>query len=340
MQFDHHHYAQAKSGADQAQLGISTGARAMAWKHVLLVRELAAEAVSHVARLVLYALAARADDDGVCYPSGAQIAADTGLHRATAAKGVKECEAQGYVKVVSGYKSRIRNKYLICVHNFGHMSLSATCHVAESDKTCSGEQHVHVAESDITCSGERQGRIQEDNIIISKPPKRGIANKGTVHNSQNERRLGGAAAAGGDGDSGLLSEVVSGGDSAGQVAQVQAPANERGRVAPVQAPANGRAPAASAYGQAAADRPWNLVGWKPAAIDRERVIQAAFEYGLTSDEAINFWRFNAIRHWTRVSTKYGVSVADLIRSWADKWSRENGGVNMRARELARRRREG
>ena len=50
----------------------------MAWHHVLRVRELQ---LASVAKLILYALASRADRHGYCWPSVRRICADTGLHR-------------------------------------------------------------------------------------------------------------------------------------------------------------------------------------------------------------------------------------------------------------------
>ena len=89
-------------------------------------------------------------------------------------------------------------------------------------------------------------------------------------------------------------------------------------------------------GQELEDRPWNVPGWVPCGIDRDRVLRAAFDYGLASQEATAFWRWNATRRWTAVSAEAGVSVADLIRQWGEKWCRREG-ADMLGWERARRR---
>lgn len=89
-------------------------------------------------------------------------------------------------------------------------------------------------------------------------------------------------------------------------------------------------------GNELAERPWNVPGWVPCGIDRERVLRAAFDYGLASQEATAFWRWNATRRWTAVSSEAGVSVADLIRQWGEKWCKREG-ADMLGWERARRR---
>jgi len=52
----------------------------VAWQHIELVRELALQPTS---KLILFALASRADDDGRCWPSIRKLCQDTGLARRT-----------------------------------------------------------------------------------------------------------------------------------------------------------------------------------------------------------------------------------------------------------------
>ena len=53
---------------------------AVAWKHILCVRELRA---SHVRKALLYALASRANEDGECWPSIRTLCRDSGLAERT-----------------------------------------------------------------------------------------------------------------------------------------------------------------------------------------------------------------------------------------------------------------
>ena len=53
---------------------------AVAWKHILRVRELPA---SHVRKAILYALASRANEDGECWPSIRTLCRDSGLAQRT-----------------------------------------------------------------------------------------------------------------------------------------------------------------------------------------------------------------------------------------------------------------
>ena len=99
---------------------------------------------------------------------------------------------------------------------------------------------------------------------------------------------------------------------------------------------NGGDDPGAGMGQELAERPWNVPGWVPCGIDRERVLRAAFDYGLASQEATAFWRWNATRRWTAVSSEAGVSVADLIRQWGEKWCKREG-ADMLGWERARRR---
>ena len=53
----------------------------MAWEHINLVRQVP---LQYVAKLILFALASRVDDEGKCWPSIDTICRDTGLkHRTT-----------------------------------------------------------------------------------------------------------------------------------------------------------------------------------------------------------------------------------------------------------------
>jgi len=55
--------------------------------------------VSPAKKLVLLALADRADENHVCYPSNQRICSDTGLHRETVFKAIDELEADGFLTV-------------------------------------------------------------------------------------------------------------------------------------------------------------------------------------------------------------------------------------------------
>jgi DNA-binding transcriptional ArsR family regulator len=54
--------------------------RAVAWEHILRVRELSG---SHVAKAILYALASRANEKGECWPSVKTLCRDSGLAERT-----------------------------------------------------------------------------------------------------------------------------------------------------------------------------------------------------------------------------------------------------------------
>ena len=57
------------------------------------------------AKLVLYALASRADRNGYCYPSVNCIAQDTDLHRRTVQRRLEQLEAEGFI--VRSYRRRV-----------------------------------------------------------------------------------------------------------------------------------------------------------------------------------------------------------------------------------------
>ena len=125
----------------------------------------------------------------------------------------------------------------------------------------------------------------------------------------------------------------------GAVHNSEAVHNSGGDVAargPAHTAGMGGCDAGAGMGQELDDRPWSVPGWVPCGIDRDRVLRAAFDYGLASQEATAFWRWNATRRWTAVSAEAGVSVADLIRQWGEKWCRREG-ADMLGWEWARRR---
>lgn len=66
----------------------------MAWHHIELVRDLALRPTS---KLILFALATRADDEGRCWPSIRKICQDTGLARRTVPLHLDQLAASGAV---------------------------------------------------------------------------------------------------------------------------------------------------------------------------------------------------------------------------------------------------
>ena len=66
----------------------------MAWEHINLVRP---TALQYIAKLILFALASRVDDEGKCWPSIDTICHDTGLKRRTTQLHLKGLVETGYV---------------------------------------------------------------------------------------------------------------------------------------------------------------------------------------------------------------------------------------------------
>lgn len=89
------------------------------WNHVLMVRD-RASTVSYRGRLLLYALAARADRDGACRPSIDQLVSDTGMSRRGVMRARDELVDAGLVEQSGGAFAGSSNRYRLAVHNFGH----------------------------------------------------------------------------------------------------------------------------------------------------------------------------------------------------------------------------
>ena len=66
----------------------------MAWEHINLVRQVP---LQYIAKLILFALASRVDDEGKCWPSIDTICLDTGLKRRTTQLHLKALVERGYV---------------------------------------------------------------------------------------------------------------------------------------------------------------------------------------------------------------------------------------------------
>ena len=66
----------------------------MAWEHISLVRQMP---LQYIAKLILFALASRVDDEGKCWPSIDTICHDTGLKRRTTQLHLKALVERGYV---------------------------------------------------------------------------------------------------------------------------------------------------------------------------------------------------------------------------------------------------
>jgi DNA-binding transcriptional MocR family regulator len=66
----------------------------VAWRHIELVRELPPQPTS---KLILFALASRANDEGRCWPSMRKLCQDTGLARRTVQLHMGRLTAQGAV---------------------------------------------------------------------------------------------------------------------------------------------------------------------------------------------------------------------------------------------------
>ena len=66
----------------------------MAWEHITLVRQVP---LQYIAKLILFALASRVDDEGKCWPSIDTICHDTGLKRRTTQIHLKSLVESGYV---------------------------------------------------------------------------------------------------------------------------------------------------------------------------------------------------------------------------------------------------
>jgi hypothetical protein len=67
----------------------------MAWEHITLVRQVP---IQYIAKLILFALASRVDDEGKCWPSIDTICHDTGLKHRTTQLHLKSLVANGYVR--------------------------------------------------------------------------------------------------------------------------------------------------------------------------------------------------------------------------------------------------
>jgi DNA-binding transcriptional ArsR family regulator len=66
----------------------------MAWEHINLVRQVP---LQYIAKLILFALASRVDDEGKCWPSIDTLCRDTGLKRRTTQLHLKALVENGYV---------------------------------------------------------------------------------------------------------------------------------------------------------------------------------------------------------------------------------------------------
>ena len=66
----------------------------MAWEHINLVRQVP---LQYIAKLILFALASRVDDEGKCWPSIDTIGHDTGLKHRTTQLHLKALVERGYV---------------------------------------------------------------------------------------------------------------------------------------------------------------------------------------------------------------------------------------------------
>ena len=66
----------------------------MAWEHINLVRQVP---LQYIAKLILFALASRVDDEGKCWPSIDTICHDTGLKHRTTQLHLKALVESGYV---------------------------------------------------------------------------------------------------------------------------------------------------------------------------------------------------------------------------------------------------
>lgn len=66
----------------------------MAWEHITLVRQVP---LQYIAKLILFALASRVDDEGKCWPSINTICHDTGLKHRTTQLHLKSLVESGYV---------------------------------------------------------------------------------------------------------------------------------------------------------------------------------------------------------------------------------------------------
>ena len=86
------------------------------WGHVVSVRDLQA-GVSYRARLLLYALAARADRSGACRPSIDQLVSDTGMSRRGVMRARDELVDAGLVLQVGGSYAGFSNRYRLAVDN-------------------------------------------------------------------------------------------------------------------------------------------------------------------------------------------------------------------------------
>lgn len=86
------------------------------WGHVVAVRDLAAR-VSYRAKLLLFALASRADRSGVCRPSIDQLAEDTRMSRRGVMRARDELVDAGLVLQIGGEYSGRSNRYRLAVDN-------------------------------------------------------------------------------------------------------------------------------------------------------------------------------------------------------------------------------
>ena len=80
------------------------------WNHVLYVRDVV-KGLSYRARLVLYALASRADRNGICRPSTETIVSDTGLSRRGVQRAIEEIDASEVVLLFGGKYLGRTNRY-------------------------------------------------------------------------------------------------------------------------------------------------------------------------------------------------------------------------------------
>jgi DNA-binding transcriptional MocR family regulator len=115
----------------------------VAWKHIELVRDLALQPTS---KLILFALATRADDEGRCWPSIRKLCQDTGLARRTVQLHLGQLATSGAVvrEARSGRANGLR------------LELHVLKHVAESRPEAQ--------------EGPPGGQLADEGCIPSTPP--------------------------------------------------------------------------------------------------------------------------------------------------------------------------
>ncbi len=285
-----------------------------------------------ITRLVLYALASRANETGYCWPSVEQVMSDTGLCRAsvfralTEVKEILTVDAPGYKKSNSyifpfqekkGKKGMAADAAICKTQSEGTLD---TASVGKTKKLSTrGKENVDNSLSQrlkqshketgslsqrpggsLTETGgglsqrpeEERGRIQEVSLSLKLPQTR-VAGGSNVDNLPRDE-------AAGVGSNGAAAGVGSNGAAAQGAVQ---------------------GAAAQGAGQGAAAHAYDGTTRPKTRADVERIRFWCKAAGLDEAHTTDFLRINRLAHWRQIDAT--TTVCDLIADFAFKWKKDD-----------------